>query len=53
MLRGLGDISDVYSLDELFLSVERMYAGLLKYIDGGKAPKLEKYFLEYREEFEE
>ena len=40
-------------MNELNLPVERLYATLLKYIDGGEAAKLEKYHMEYKEEFEE
>ena len=49
----LPDKSDVYAMNELNLPVERLYATLLKYIDGAQVQKLEKYHLEYKEEFEE
>ena len=39
-------------MDELKLPVERLYATLIKYIDGGHAAKVEKFFMEYQEEFE-
>ena len=49
----LPDNSNVYSMDELHLPVERLYASLLQYIDGGKMPMLEKYHTEYEVEFEQ
>ncbi|CAI2370616.1 unnamed protein product [Moneuplotes crassus] len=49
----LPDKSDVYALDELHLPVERLYATLIKYLDGGRAKQLEKYFMEYKHDFED
>lgn len=49
----LPDKSDVYAMDELHLPVERLYSTLLKYIEGGRMAKLEKYHMEYQEEFED
>lgn len=40
-------------MDELKLPVERLYATLLAYIDGGKLPKMEKYETEYKIEFDD
>jgi len=39
-------------MNELHLPVERLYATLIKYLDGGHSSKLEKYYMEYEKDFE-
>ena len=40
-------------MDELNLPVERLYATLINYLDGGHASKVEKYHMEYEQDFQD
>lgn len=44
----LRDKADCYALSDLQKPMERQYAGLMQYIEGGRTPKLDRYLQDYK-----